>query len=329
MHNREITLINKLNDERKTYAKAIVVRRQLPSSGKPGDFAIILPTGEIHGWVGGGCTQGIVLKEALLAISEGRSRFVRISPNDEQDDMPNTRLYKMTCQSGGAVDLYIEPVLPRPQLVIFGQSHIGIALAKICLAMDYKVVVVHQDADQSTYGDLQNLTIVSEFDRSDLTQNSYIVVCTQGQGDEKALLTALNTDNDYIAFVSSRRKANAIFKNLRSQGVSFEQLKKIRTPAGVDIHAKLPEEVAISILAQIIDDIRKPEDVTDTTQEPNMAINTSLDQYYINPVCSIPVHKATAKHILEYGGEKVYFCCDGCKVKFEADPTAYIQINVK
>ncbi|MBK8502468.1 MAG: XdhC family protein [Saprospiraceae bacterium] len=218
MHNRDIELINKLNNERKTYAKAMVVRRQLPSSGKPGDFAIILANGKMHGWVGGGCTRGIVLKEALLAIAEGRSRFVRISPNQDHDDMPNTKLYQMTCQSGGAVDLYIEPVLPRPQMVIFGQSHIGIALAKICLAMDYRVVVVHQDADQSTYGDLPNLTMLKSYNQSDLTQNSYLVVCTQGQGDEQALQMALETGSDYVAFVSSRKKANAIFTNLRLEG---------------------------------------------------------------------------------------------------------------
>lgn len=323
MHNKQLELLNKLNNERKTYAKAMVVRRQLPSSGKPGDFAIILPNGDMHGWVGGGCTRGIVLKEALLAISEGRSRFVRISPDAEHDEMPNTKLYRMTCQSGGSVDLYIEPVLPRPQMVIFGQSHIGIALAKLCMAMDYKVVVVHQDADRSNYGDLQNLTIVPSLDVSDLTQNSYLIVCTQGQGDEQALEMAIQTGNDFIAFVSSRKKAHAIFNTLRSRGVTFEQLKKIRTPAGLDIGAKLPEEVAISILAQIIEDIRKP----DAAPEPAVstpAPTLNVEEYYINPVCNIPIHKATARHVLSYHGEKVYFCCDGCKVKFEADPEKYL-----
>ena len=259
-----------------------------------------------------------------MAISEGRSRFIRISASEDKDDMPNTKLYRMTCQSGGAVDLYIEPVLPRPQMVIFGQSHIGIALAKICLAMDYRVVVVHPDADHSTYGDLHNLTIVTKFEPSDLTQNSYLVVCTQGEGDEQALQMALETGNDYVAFVSSRKKANAIFNTLRVQGATFDQLKKIRTPAGLDIHAKLPEEVAISIIAQIIEDIRKPELIDDGESVPS-PVNLAVDQYYINPVCNIPVHKATAKHVMIYKDEQVYFCCDGCKVKFEAEPEKYLQ----
>ncbi|NND31713.1 MAG: YHS domain-containing protein [Saprospiraceae bacterium] len=320
MHNKQIDLINKLNSERQSYAKATVVRRQLPSSGKPGDSAIILPNGSMHGWVGGGCTRGIVLKEALQAISEGRSRFVRISTELVPDAMPNTKQYTMTCQSGGSVELFIEPVLPRPQIVIFGQSHIGIALAKISLAMDYRVIVVHDDADRSTYGDL-TLQVVSTYGQEDVTQNSYLVVCTQGQGDEKALKMAIDTGNDYVAFVSSRKKAHAIFSTLRSQGVSFDQLKKIRTPAGLDIHAKLPEEVAISILGQIIEDIRKPEPVTSEAAKPHV----NLEEYYINPVCNIPIHKATAKHVLQYKDHSVYFCCDGCKVKFEENPEQYID----
>lgn len=301
-----------------SYAKATVVRRQLPSSGKPGDSAIILADGVMHGWVGGGCTRGIVLKEALMAISEGRSRFVRIGSSLPEDGMPNTKQYAMTCQSGGAVELFIEPVLPQPQIVIFGQSHIGIALAKISIAMEYQVIVVHQEADQSTYGDL-DLKVVPNFEKSNLTKNSYLVVCTQGQGDERALQMAIESDNDYVAFVSSRKKANAIFAALRTAGVSFDQLKRVRTPAGLDIHAKLPEEVAISILAQIIADIRKPE--LEVTNEEAPVVN--LEEYYINPVCNIPIHKATAKYVLEYREESVYFCCDGCKLKFEKDPAQY------
>jgi xanthine dehydrogenase accessory factor len=319
MHNREIELVNKLNNERRSYAKATVVRRQLPSSGKPGDSAIILPDGVMHGWVGGGCTRGIVLKEALMAISEGRSRFVRIGSSLSEDGMPNTKQYAMTCQSGGAVELFIEPVLPQPQIVIFGQSHIGIALAKISLAMEYQVIVVHQEANQSTYGDL-NLRVMPNFEKSNLTQNSYLIVCTQGQGDEQALKMAIESDNDYVAFVSSRKKANAIFATLRAEGISFDQLKRVRTPAGLDIHAKLPEEVAISILAQIIEDIRKP-DLELTNQE---APQVNLEEYYINPVCNIPIHRATAKYVLEYQDQSVYFCCDGCKVKFEKDPAQYL-----
>ena len=317
MHNQLIKIINELNDQRQRYAKATVVRRKIPSSGKPGDSAIILEDGSMHGWIGGGCTRGIVLKEALLAINDGKPRFISISPDAGEQYDGDTRLYTMTCQSGGTVDLFIEPVLPKPQLVIFGNSHIAIALAKIALVMDYRVTAIHPHLDATDYGNLEGLEIETDYSVEDLSENTYLIVCTQGQGDEDALEKAIRTQNDYISFVSSRRKANAIFKELRNRGISFDQLKKIKTPAGLDIQAKLPEEVAISILAEIIQDIRKPKE-----EEPKEASFDSTE-YYLNPVCGIPIHKATAKHVLTYQEEEVFFCCDGCKERFEATPEAY------
>jgi len=323
MHNRELDIITELNNQRKRYAKAKVVRRTIPSSGKPGDSAIILEDGTMHGWIGGGCTRGIVLKEALLAISDGKPRYISISPNADQLSAGDATMYTMTCQSGGAVDLFIEPVLPKPQLVIFGTSHIAMSLARIASAMDYKITAVHPENDESDYGHIAGLSILSSFNKGDLSENTYLIVCTQGHGDEAALQMALETGNDYVAFVSSRRKANAIFRSLRSDGISFDQLKKIKSPAGLDIHAKLPEEVAVSILAEIIKDIRTP------SKEKGASENPSLDskEYYLNPVCQIPIHKATAKHVLSYQEETIYFCCDGCKVAFEAAPEKYMEVS--
>lgn len=320
MRNQELEIINTLNDKRQRYAKATVVRRKIPSSGKPGDSAIILEDGTMHGWIGGGCTQGIVLKEALMAIKDGKTKFISISPEAVEGMQADTKLYTMTCQSGGAVDLFIEPVLPKPQLVIFGTSHIAMALAKIGRAMDYKVTAVHPQNDASDYGHLEGLTIAHSFGKEDVSENTYLIVCTQGHGDELALEMAIQTGNDYISFVSSRKKAHAIFNTLRSRGITFDQLKKIKTPAGLDIQAKLPEEVAISILAEIIKDIREPLAKASTTE----MLATDIADYYINPVCQIPVHKPTAKHVLTYQEESVYFCCDGCKVKFEAAPDKYV-----
>ena len=324
MRNQELEIINALNNRRQRYAKATVVRRKIPSSGKPGDSAIILEDGTMHGWIGGGCTQGIVLKEALLAIKDGKTKFISISPEAIEGAESDTKLYTMTCQSGGAVDLFIEPILPKPQLVIFGTSHIAMALAKIGLAMDYRVTAVHPQNDASDYGHLPGLSVVNSFDKEELSENTYLIVCTQGHGDEEALEAAVNTDNNYIAFVSSRKKAHAIFNTLRSRGITFDQLKRIKTPAGLDIHAKLPEEVAVSILAQIIEDIRKPLEDADSAAK----LSSNIADYYINPVCDIPVHKPTAKHVLTYQDESVYFCCDGCKVKFEAAPEKYMAEKV-
>jgi len=125
-----------------------------------------------------------------------------------------------------------------------------------------------------------------------------------------------------VSFVASRRKANAVFNNLRQRGISFDQLKRIKTPAGLDIGAKLPEEVAISIIAEVISFIRSEENVTQEEDGKSAAFNEDI---YINPVCGVPVQKSTAKHVLEFEGESVYFCCDGCKVSFEKEPEKYMK----
>lgn len=315
------TLIGKLNSEKKRYAVATVVRRINPSSGKPGDQAIITVDGTVHGWIGGGCTRGIALKEALAAIQDGQPRFVRIGSEKNNELMPNTKHYTMTCQSGGSVDVFIQPVLPRPRLIILGRSHIGMALARLANAISYQITVVNDQPDPIEYPAGLELIDYPSFSPKEVTENSYLVVCTQGQADERALEVALSTNCQYISFVSSRRKAAALFGDLRKAGYALEELKRIKTPAGLDLNAKLPEEVAISILAEIVQDLRAPVDEDQTPDLSNAQLN--LKDFYINPVCGIPVQKSTAKHTIQHHGEAVYFCCDGCKEQFEANPAQF------
>ncbi len=322
MHNSFIEKARILNQGHEAYATAIIVRRTIPSSGKPGDKAIITRDGKITGWIGGGCTRGIVLKEALLSLQEGKPRYVSISPDPQKPFNSNTKIYRMTCQSGGTVDVYIEPVLPKPQIVVFGHSHIAMALARIAKAADYQVSAISYDPDKTLFPTADHLLELDELTDEHILENSYLIVCTQGDRDVEVLHQAISLNSAYLSFVASRKKANAIFHELRTKGVSFEELKKIKTPAGLDIGAKLPEEVAISILAEIIKNFRSQVD-TELPPEDSLVINS--DEYYINPVCQIPVQKNSAKHILEYQGEKVYFCCDGCKVSFEKSPEKYMN----
>ncbi len=317
MHKKLLDKIAELQNQRQSYSLAQIVRRKIPSSGKPGDKAIITADGHIFGWIGGGCTRGIVLKESLAALKDGKPRFVHIG--DEPSSFPSTKTYHMTCHSGGTVEVYIEPNLPKPQIVILGRSHIGMALARISKAANFNVLAANIRPDKIEFETADTLIPLNDFNTSFITENTYITVCTQGEGDEDALEAAIKSGCKNIAFVASMKKANAIFRVLRQRGISFDQLKHIKTPAGLDIQAKLPEEVAISILAEVIQDIRKP------NAEENISEHVQLgDDYYLNPVCKIPIQKSTAKHVLEYNNEKVYFCCDGCKVSFEKTPGAYV-----
>lgn len=311
-----------LNEGHKPYATAIIVKRKIPSSGKPGDKAIITADGKIHGWIGGGCTRGIVLKEALLSMQEGKPRYIQISPNSTADFTSYSKVYNMTCQSGGEVDIYIEPVLPRPHLYIFGVSHIAMALSKLALAMNYTVSCVGDHSDKTIFEGVEHFINNTEYEKSNSENNSYAVVCTQGEGDAEALYSAIQSQPTYLSFVASRKKANAIFREVREKGITFDQIKEIKTPAGLDIQAKLPEEVAVSILAEIIKHLRGERQLKD----PNEPLMMNNEDYYLNPVCNIPIQKSTAKHVIQYKNEDVYFCCDGCKVSFEKDPSKYMTV---
>lgn len=323
MHNALLKTAADLNLKNKAYATAIIVRRKIPSSGKPGDKAIITADGQIFGWIGGGCTRGIVLKEALLSLQDRKPRMVHISPDAKDDIDGNTKLYRMTCQSGGEVEVYIEPVLPTPQLLIFGNSHIAMALAKIAMAMEYQVEVVLSATDESGFAGVDKITTLDQFAPLEDQMNQYVIVCTQGERDADALHHALSINSNYLSFVASRRKASAIYHELRQMGITFDQLKRIKTPAGLDIGAKTPQEVAISILAEVIQDFRAEKE-TDSSAEASLETTMINQDYYINPVCKVPVLKSAAKHIVEHNGEKVYFCCDGCKVSFEKAPEMYV-----
>ncbi len=339
MFNDFINTTKELYAKKTPFAIAMVVNRIVPTSGKPGDKAVILVDGTVIGWIGGGCTRGIVIKEAGLAMKEGKSRLVRIGQDDIDNQLNSGRIdYQMTCQSGGMVEIYIEPVLPKPHIIIMGKSHVAMALHKIAKAMDYSVSVASKGADMVMFPDADSI-IEGELTPDLILPDTCIIVCTQGDNDAFYLKQAVLSSASYVAFVASRKKGQAVFHELRADGISFDQLKEVKTPAGLDIKAKLPDEVAISILAQIIEHVRSDTEMPDMAPElgtdpprqaqlgddlSGIAMNPGI---YINPVCGIPVEKATAKHILEYKGENVYFCCDGCKVQFEAEPEKFITTD--
>ena len=321
MFNQFLEKARSLTLKKEPFALALVVNRQLPSSGKPGDKAVIEKDGTVTGWIGGGCTRGIVLKEAAAALKDGKPRVVRISPEGPGESRPGVVDYNMTCHSGGMVEVYIEPVLPRPHLLILGKSHVAMALSRLGRAMDYPVSVVARGVDQYAFPDAEQVMDTSIVGPELLTPNTFIVVCTQGENDEDALQQALESGLPYVSFVASRAKGNAVFRALRQRGLTFEQLKRVKTPAGLDINAKLPEEVAISILAEVVAFMRSEEMPQATGTTPTETEEN--DKIFINPVCNVPVEKATAKHVLEFEGMNYYFCCDGCKATFEKEPEKY------
>lgn len=238
------------------FALAVVVRHEAPISGKPGDKAIILSDGSLHGWIGGGCTQPVIVKEARKALEDGNPRLVRITPTASEVFVEGIKEYPMTCYSGGALDIYIEPIMPKPQLVVLGHSIVAQALVRLGRVMSYRVVVHAPGATAELFPNAD--VFHNTFDLAELTQTpqTFVVVSTQGHGDEEALEAIADLDVPYAAFVASRRKAAQVFANLEERGIAADQLAGIRTPAGLDIGARLPEEIAVSVLAEVVGELR-------------------------------------------------------------------------
>ena len=317
------------------FAIAQVIGREAPSSSKVTDKAIILESGELIGWIGGGCVRGIVIKEALDVIRTKRYRRVRISPEGGLSSSNNIKNYIMSCQSGGTVEVMIEPVFPLPELIVVGKSNIARKLAAIATTADFKVTAMAKDADKymfplaSVVKDNVSFTDIKNF------TNTYIVIATQGEDDEENVEKALSTAAKYVGYVCSSKKSDLLKQYLTSKEVSPKRIDALKSPVGFDINAKLAGEVAISILAEIVDDFRNEKPDTsdccgskmEQKEEPlqDEIVNEKFtEEYYINPVCGVPVSKKSPKHIVSYKGENVYFCCDGCKVSFEKNPTQYI-----
>lgn len=313
------------------FAVATVVRSQAPSSGKQGDRAIVLADGEITGWIGGGCAQPVVVKESLKAMKDGRPRMVRISPSSDGSE-EGVVDYTMTCHSGGALDIYIEPVLPRTQVVILGRSPIALTLARLSHVLGYRVTIVaeHLPPDAVHGAEIAGVDFIEEKDfqleRARVTAESFVVVSTQGEGDEEALAQALQSPAKYVAFVASRKKAGKVFEFLRGKGAAEARLKQVHAPAGLNISAASPEEIAVSILAEIIQ-VRRSQPKAAATNKSSQLLpvlnNEAKHTEAKDPICGMMVDTTRARHKSQHEGKWIYFCCAGCKDSFDRQPEKY------
>jgi xanthine dehydrogenase accessory factor len=242
------------------FALATVVRTVSMTAAKAGAKAVVLPDGTIsEGWIGGGCARAAVLKAAKEALADGQVRLVSIQPADlldEQgvapgDERDGIRFAKNTCPSQGTMDIFVEPVLPRPEIIVCGSSPVAVAIADLGRRLGYAMTAAAPAAEQAAFADVERriegytLPVKSEGSR-------FIVVSTQSRGDEAALQAALSAEADYVAFVGSRRKADTLKAKLRGRGVDPARLAGLKSPAGLDIGAITPEEIALSILAEIV-----------------------------------------------------------------------------
>jgi xanthine dehydrogenase accessory factor len=242
------------------FALATVVRTVSATAAKAGAKAVILPDGTIYeGWIGGGCARAAVLKAAKDALADGQSRLVSVQPPDALDEKglkageerEGVRFAKNMCPSQGTMDIFVEPVLPRPQVVICGSSPVAVAIADLARRSGFWVTICAPVAEQSNFVEVDRRIEGYALPVNE-AGSRFVVVSTQGRGDEAALQAALAVEVDYVAFVGSRRKAEVLKAELAKRGVTPERLAALKAPAGLDLGAITPDEIAISILAEIV-----------------------------------------------------------------------------
>ena len=290
------------------FALATVVRCEAPTSAKPGAKALIHEDGSIEGWVGGACAEPVVVREALNALRDGQPRLIGLYGEATPGAARTAGIldYAMTCHSGGTLEIYVEPYLPVPLLVLVGHGPVVETLAALGRATGYSVVPLTDPAAWASVGTLG------------LGRRASVVVATHADTDEDALEQVLRTEAGYVSLVASRRRATTVVERLCRRGVPSERLGRFKAPAGLDLGAVTPAEIAVSILAEIVQHHRG-----DKTPETAAADAPAATQA-IDPICGMPVEIATARFRSEAGGRTTYFCCRNCQTTFEEDPARYI-----
>lgn len=307
-----LALAHELARRSEPFVLATVVRCERPTSAKPGAKALIRQDGAVSGWIGGSCAEPIVVREALKALADAQPRFIALMGEGSTglEKREGVLEYAMTCHSGGTLEIYIEPFLPKPELLLFGRGPVVETLEKLGQAMGFTVHVVSSEAPAEGIRQLRK------------AQRTFVVVATHGTFDEEVLAETLRGEVGYVSLVASRRRAAAVVESLRARGIPAEQLGRLKAPAGLDISAVTPEEIAVSILAEIIQASRSQKVDWSTAETPPGAAGLTQAT---DPVCGMSVEIISAKYLSEAYGSRFYFCCARCKQLFERSPARYAR----
>jgi xanthine dehydrogenase accessory factor len=320
------------------FAVATVVAVKRPTSARPGASGVVHPDGSIEGWVGGSCAQPVVVREALRALVDGQPRLLRLSRDTPAEGRRGDGVVElvMTCHSGGTLEIYVEPHLPAPVLWVAGTTPIASALTALGSAAGWRVTVFDPVADEDAFPGAERVVAGTDIAAIDPALAPVIVVATQGVWDEEALAAALRRDAAYVGLVASPTRAGVVRAWLRAEaGIPEERLAALRAPAGLDLGAETPEEVALSILAELVQ-VRRgtaafvaspgPATLAGATPAP---IEPLVDDIVsLDPVCGMTVEREHVRHLAEHDGVVYAFCSIGCRTSFIREPTAYISASV-
>ena len=278
-----------LRAARVPYVHARVVLAEAPTSAKPGAEALVLPDGTIEGFVGGTCAESTVRAQGLALLDSGESLLLRITPTPEPDQTGKLVVHN-PCLSGGTLEIFLEPVMPAPAIVVAGTAPVADALRSLAVQLGWRVA-----------------------DDGDLASASALVVASHGRDEEAALQAGIDNDVAYIGLVASRKRAEAVIGTLR---LSADHASRIHSPAGLDIGARTAPEIALSIMSEIVSLRPRPSGRPVAESEP--VSGTAID-----PVCGMTVATVESSLHLDHDGTRVWFCGSGCLRAFASDPSAY------
>ena len=291
------------------FALATVVWRQAPSSGQMGSRAIITREGQLYGWIGGACAEPVVLREAVRVIESREPRLLFLGTAEvPQSQLPDGMLYvPMSCQSEGALQIYVEPVVPALDLVVVGGSPMTRTLADLATTLGWKSRVIAS----------------GDFSAGDVTQASIVVIASQGHGDEDSVALAVSAAPAFVGLVASRKRGESLLAYLAERGVPQHLLDRVRTPVGIDLGRTSHQEIAVSVLAELVrrraaGEFSAPTPVADRASAPPIAD-------VVDPVCGMTVTPDSTQFPVEHDGTTYYFCSAHCSTSFAADPARYLS----
>jgi xanthine dehydrogenase accessory factor len=342
-----------LKAEGKPFALVTVVRAVSPTSAKPGAKAIVEADGVIQGWIGGGCAQPAVIKTAKKVLKEGQARLIRISPTKDGYVEEGITDFGMTCHSGGTLDIFIDPVIARPVLLLIGASPAAQTLVGLAKRVGFSVTVAFPAADSDMFPEADR--IIDGFDVADIVPD-YVIVSTQGKRDEQGLEAAISVGAAYTGFIASKTKADKLKSYLKESGSDAKRVDAIISPIGLEIDAVTPEEIALSVVAGLVKARRQTveaeesedntasccggsskEKTTNAEEKPasSSAANDSCcggsseaeknETTAIDPICGMTVEIKGAEFHSQYQDKDYYFCCGGCLHRFENEPEKYVN----
>jgi xanthine dehydrogenase accessory factor len=292
-----------------------VIRTEGPTAIKTGNKAIILDDGSIEGWAGGHCTEAEIVSNALDCLNKGSSRMLNLT----------------TCQ-GGRMDVYLEPYLPKRKLIIFGHVPIVAALSHLGKALNFNVTIIDKIATKEKFHDADAIFASSdEFVRANkISGQTYAVVATMGDHDLEYAQLLSRLGVSYIGIVAGKKRASEIINYLRANEFSEEQLSKIRAPAGIYIRAVTSEEIALSIIAEVVESGRQRSDELNSHSRIGLAKSeapSEAGKTFVDPVCGMTINDSSEFQSKLENGRILYFCCEACKNTFNDDPAKFLVLE--